>query len=373
VAIDKLSDVQIAAGIREQVAAVLSDPIANTTVARWSLSPEELRYWVPSEMRYLKLASDTIRAVEAELGAAHRPFWMYEPRHRDAAALTKTGVYQDIVSKGVYLTALPRGPERSGYAIWSYSQILSAAKGLKTLPQAVLQLSTDFTDPMTGTNPAEIRRVLRHDAYLGLVMGIKSFNVWSMTETRPSLTTHNEQFQAYASVAADLTGDLNMQQAFLFGEPRDDLKIKITDGLKEIKYIDGTGLKFKFDTLHYLNAAVGSDRYLFLVNSSEQPMDVKITGLPSTFLLDDLFAGTTTHINRSSLTRRLDVLGVTALRFRQDMPIMGEGVARLGLTIVPEPSAAMLAAFAAGLLRSRIRRHASIPLRRRTESCQNAS
>jgi hypothetical protein len=345
-ALKKLSDAQMAAFVREQITAVLKDPIASKTVARWTLGVEEVRDWKSDEMRYLKVASQTIRAVETELNMPHRPFWMYEPGHRNTKALVKTGAFQDIVSMGVYLTDLPRGPERSGKAIWGYTQIVSAANKLNTSPQAVLQLSKDFTDLKTGKNPAEIRRVLRHDAYLGLVMGIKGFNVWSMQEQRPNLTTHNEQFQAYASVVEDLTGDLDLQNVFLHGEPRNDLNVSITNGTKSVKFKDFYGKKFTFDTLHYLNTAVGDDRYLFLVNSTEQPMDVSISGLPSSFLMDDLFAGTTTEVRQTSLTHRLDVLGVSAFRFRQLLAGTSQAAGSLRLQAVPEPSVSALIALA---------------------------
>jgi hypothetical protein len=75
-------------------------------------------------------------------------------------------------------------------------------------------------------------------------------------------------------------------------------------------------------------------------------MDVSVSGLPSNFLLDDLFAGTTTEMNQSSLIRRLDVLGVAALRFRplgSSAPI-GSGAS--APPSVPEPSAAILVALA---------------------------
>jgi hypothetical protein len=333
------SDAHLMESVRQQVLAVLNDPIANKTVTRWTLGMEEVRYWVPSEMRYLKLASRAIREAEASMGVAHRPMWMYEPNNRNSSALQKTGAYQDIVSKGVYMTHMRRGNERSGYAIWSYEQIADAAKKLKTVPQAVLQLSQDFTDPKTGTNPAEIRRVLRHDSYLGLVMGMKGFNVWSMTEQRPNLTTFNEQFEAYGSVANDLTGALNLQDVFLYGEARTDLKLKILSGIKSIPYTDPYGKKFNFDALHSLNAAVGLDRYLFLVNSSEQPMDVSISGLPSTYFMENLFTGTTTQMWTPTFRQRLDVLGVAALRLSQ-LPKLRLMTA---MTMVPEPTfAAML-------------------------------
>jgi uncharacterized protein (TIGR03382 family) len=67
-------------------------------------------------------------------------------------------------------------------------------------------------------------------------------------------------------------------------------------------------------------------------------MDVKISGLPSAYLLDDLFAGTTNEVRKSTLTWRLDTLGVSALRFRQ----LGAAT----VSAVPEPSPAILATFA---------------------------
>jgi hypothetical protein len=342
-AIDKLTDAAIAASVREQVTAVINDPIANSTVSRWTLGTEELRHWKSAEMRYLKVASQAIRDTETALGVAHRPMWMYEPNHRKSSELKKTGKYQDITAKGIYLTNIPRGPQRAGTAIWGYEQIASAAKSLKTTPQAVLQLSQDFPDPLTANNPDEIRRVLRHDMYLGLVMGMKSFNIWSMTEQRPNLTTHNEQFLGYASVVDDLTGDLNLQDVFLYGESRSDLKIKIASGAKSLSFKNPLGNTSKADSLHYLNTAFGSDRYLFLVNSLETPMDVSISGLPSSYMLDDIFAGTTSAMNQTSFNWRLDVLGVAALRFRQFVapPLLRlSGGASMA---VPEPSSAILA------------------------------
>jgi hypothetical protein len=358
------SNAVLAAAVSEQVAAVLSDPTARNTVARWSLGTEELRYWQTPELNYLKVASDAIRATEKQFGVAHKPFSMYEPGTRDTAALKKTGKYQDIVGKGTYLTAIPRGPERSGYETWSYTQILSAANSLKTTPQAVLQLSQDFTDPATGNNPAEIRRVIRHDAYLALVMGIKSLGIWSMSENRPNFATHNDQFLAYASVAKDLTGDLDLQKVFLFGEPRTDLKLQITSGTKTLPYTDVDGDKFKFDTLHSLDVAYGTDRYLFLVNSTEQAMGVNVTGLPTGYLMDNLFAQTTTEMHQTSLPLQLEKLGVTALRFHPiSPPVSDDGDdddsgGGLIIQIVPEPSAvalALLAGFGVGALPCRRR------------------
>lgn len=306
-----LTDVQIAKHTRIQLENIFNDPVANDTVARWSLNPEELRYWRPQEMRYLRIISETIREVELEYNLPHRPFWMYEPNNRTTSGLVLTGQYQDIVSKGSYMTTrFDRGDQRSGWAMWSFNQIVDAAKTLGNSPETVFQLSEDFTDPLTGTDPIEIRRVLRHDVYLSLVMGIKGVDIWSMFEGRPNLTTGNEQFEAYGSVATDL---LNLGKVILFGQPRDDLTVSVTQGQTLINYTHTDNTQMVFDAVNILNVAYGNERYLIVVNSAESEVDIEIRGLPNEYIAENLLEETTWVGNQL----RLKQLGVHVLRIRK--------------------------------------------------------
>ncbi len=316
-AIAALTDQQIIDWTTTEVQKIFDNPTFNDTVVRWSLQPEEFRHWKSQEMRYLQLAYDTTRQVEIANGATHRPFWMYEPNNRSASDLVASGANQDIVSRGVYMTTrFDRGDQRSGFALHGFEAITGAAATLGNTPQAVFQLSEDFTDPLTGTDPVQIRKVLRHDVYLGLVNGIKSLQAWSMFETRPNLTTHNEQFEAYGSVAKELTGGLDLQKVFLFGEEHSDLAIVQTLGQSSINY-DDNGTPEVFDAISKLNVAYEDDRYLFLVNSAETQAEVVVAGLPGAdgYLIEDLFAGTLFHSNDNAITVALDNLGVKALRF----------------------------------------------------------
>lgn len=316
--ISNLTDVQIAKHIRIQLENIFNDLVANDTVARWSLHPEELRYWRPQEMRYLRVISETIREVELEYNLSHRPFWMYEPNDRPISALVLTGQYQDIVSKGSYITTrFDRGDQRSGWAMWSFNQIVDAAEMLGNSPETVFQLSEDFTDPLTGTNPIEIRRVIRHDIYLSLVLGIKGIDVWSMFEGRPNLTTGNEQFEAYGSVAADLTGSLNLGNVVLFGQPRDDLTIIVTQGQTLINYTHTDNTQIVFNAVNVLNVAYGNERYLIVVNSAESTVDIEIRGLPNEYIVESLLEKTTRVGNSKTLQLRLDQLGIHVLRIRK--------------------------------------------------------
>lgn len=154
-------------------------------------------------------------------------------------------------------------------------------------------------------------------------------------------------------MAKDLTGDLDLQKVFLFGEQRTDVKFQITSGTRQFPFTDVNGAKFKFDTFHTFDAAYGSDRYLFMVNSTEQPMGVNITGLPTGYMMDNLFAQTTAEMHQTNLALTLDVLGVTALRLRPIAPLTGsddgdDDGGGLIIRIVPEPSAWALAMLGGG-------------------------
>ncbi len=316
-AISLLSDAEIAAYARTQVEAILNDPVARETVKFWTTQPDEIRYWIAEEMRYLRIATETIRQVEVERGEAHRPIWSYEPNHRPADQMVLTGQYQDVVSRGAYFTTrFDRGTDRAGWAMWSYQQIVEAANTLGNIPQAVFELLQDFTDPTTAGSVEEITRVIRHDVYLSLVMGIKGLNVFSMYEDRPNLTTHNEQFEAYGTIAKDLLGELDLDRVLLAGQEMADLNISVASGPTQFDYLHNGTTPYTFDFLNYRHLAIGDERYVFLVNSAESPMEVLIEGLPNQYIVDDLFAGTSTT-SGGNMAVGLDLLGVKVLRFRQ--------------------------------------------------------
>lgn len=316
-AIAALSDADIAGYVRTQVEAIVNDNVASDTVARWSILPEELRYWDAQDLRYLQVVNDTVKQVELEHEQTNRPLWLYQANHRSADQLAITGEFQDIISKGTYLTTRnPRGAQRVGFAMWSFEQITSAAASLDAVPQAIVQLYEDFTDPLTGTVEDEIRRVLRHDTYLALVRGVDSLNIFSMWENRPNLTTHNQQFEAYGSVAQELTGQLDLQNVFLFGETRDDLTISVVNSPATFTYTHTDNSLHVYPTLNSLNVALGDQRYVVLVNSTESPMDVLVAGLPDSYIADDLFVGTSTPGSSTTVTYTLDKLGVKVIRYR---------------------------------------------------------
>lgn len=349
-ALATLSDQQIHDYVAPIVQAVINDPVANKTVSQWYLMPEEVPANSAPGINYLQVAADTIRQVETSNGLTPRPISEYQPTNVTAANLITVGQGNpgaamkplDVTTAGIYLTKYTRGDQRSGFELKSLRNINQAAATLGTVPQADYEMDQDFTDPLTGNDPVQITKVLRHDVYLGLVSGIKSMEIFSDYQNRPNFTTHEQQFDGYASVAHDLTGPLDLQNVFLFGEKKSDLTFLQTSGQSTITYVAGSTTTL-FGAINTLDVEYGDARYLFLVNNGEDQANVTIAGLPSLngYLVQDLFAGTTVASYDPFLNVTLDNLGVRAFK----------------LTAIPEPATAtlMLLCGSAVLLRRRVK------------------
>ncbi len=252
-AIDALTDDEIASHVATGIRAVLQRDDRLASIATWSIQPEELRHWEVAEQRYLEVVAATVR----ELDPRQRPVWIYEPSHRDEAALIGTDAPLDLVVKGCSPTALPID-HRGAAVIRSLRDLVSAAASLERPAVAVLDLAVD----LPGLNQkviaqdvaaaARLQRLIRHDAFLAFTLGVRGLQIWSMHESRPGLTTHAEQFDAYASVVSNLekplisrdsrpssgieedpgvaSAPLTLSDVILFGTPCTGVNVEVIDG-----------------------------------------------------------------------------------------------------------------------------------------------
>lgn len=306
------SEDQIRTEIERQVAEFVDDPL----VCWWYLSPEEIRFWRKSEIDYLRIASETIRAADPK----QRPIWMYEPNHRNAKSLAKTGQYLDIIGKGSYVNLA--GFERDRIWVrWSVEQEMAAIELLREVDQrerfalVVPELCADPEDP---ADDHLIPDWVRHDVYLGLISGAKGVAIWSLFRRPQVRRTWSIWYNAYAAAADELCGDADLGQVFLLGKPVPDEKIAVSQArgpetvtlfvgdrtkleLGTITDAEREGAEFDYSPLSSRLLEHDGASYVFMCNShAEQavsatltfPIDETVVSLPDETPLTAKTAGT---------------------------------------------------------------------------------
>ncbi|NUQ64016.1 MAG: hypothetical protein HUU20_16185 [Pirellulales bacterium] len=304
----QLSPDEIRQRIREQVAKAAG----SREIAWWYLRPEELRYWRKNELAYLEAASEAVHAADP----LKRPLWMYEPNHRDAAALARTLKFQDICGKGLYTNYSGKQDSRV-WVRWSIEQEVEAIRqtGGTAIPIAVPEM---FQDPPEELRPM-IPRWVRHDIYVSLITGAEGIMVFSGWR-RPRFETFDAYFAAYAGCARELNGPLGLGQVFLFGQRREDIRVRVLGGPERLVLAGKSDAPAdrlgEYPPVSALDVAHGPHRYLFLASSANEAVQIAVEGLPAAPLgLEDLFEKEKVlAVDRGRLELTLEPLAVRAYR-----------------------------------------------------------
>ena len=247
----------------------------NRRIVCWNLHPEEIRPWRKNEIEYLEVASKAIRDNDP----FKRPIWTYDPAHANAKRLSKIAPSVDYLAKGMYTNYAGRKNARV-FCRWTIEQEIEAFKlaGKEGIPLALPEMFQQPAEEELEKIPAWVK----HDVYLGLVSGAKGIVVFSARK-RPKFPAYDTYFNAYVEVGKQLLGPMRLADVFLFGERRNDLLVEVTDGPAEIEFVFASGgvkEPIKYPSLAHLDVALGNDRYLFVVNSANEPVTASIGGMP---------------------------------------------------------------------------------------------
>ena len=319
----QFTEEQLKDTVRQQVLEVVDDPY----VLWWYLLPEEMRFWRAEEMDYMRIATETIREHDPH----GRPIIMYEPNNRTTKSLVKTGAYQDIIAKGCYVNAVGHQDSRI-WIRWSMEQEMVACEQLEKqdgrlrTPLMMPQMSRDQEDPALDSM---VRAWARHDVYLGMMTGAKGVLIWSLFPRQQLMRSHKIHYDAFSEAGMELTRELNLGKVFLFGEEKADLTVQQTEGIREVELYIGPKNKIEENTTsdeereRYLKAypalttreiSYAGRRYLFLCNSSTEPMVCEVEGLPRYAKVERLFVGKGEESSGVPLCVRLAPWEVECLR-----------------------------------------------------------
>lgn len=257
--------------VYDSIAGQVKAAADNAAIAWWDVTPEELRFWYKNEMQLLETMCKAVR----ESDPLKRPVFMYEPGHRSAISLSKTLAQgQDLVCKGVY-TGYSSMRDKRHFVRWSIEQGLEATK-LAGRDVPVILLPEMFYN-VEEADVAKIPAWVRHDVFAGLTAGAKGVMVFS-ARRRPKFTQWEQWMQEYLRYSRMLAGDLG--QVFLFGERRDDITVDLITGPEKVPFsMASAKVETEFSALDVANLAWNGSRYLFIVNSSNEPVTAMVSGL----------------------------------------------------------------------------------------------
>ncbi|MFA9478911.1 hypothetical protein ACERK3_11475 [Phycisphaerales bacterium AB-hyl4] len=324
---DELADVSqddVVARVRERVEEVLGWEGAST-LEWWYLRPEELRYWREHELDYLKWATQAIRDTDPQ----RRPIWMYDPNHRSATDLGHTAAHLDIVGKGMYTNHAGQKRQRV-WCRWTIEQQKLAIQWQNpaAIPIAVPEMFRHPNEylPQGKTTLEQlstvIQRWVRHDLYAALIAGARGVAVYAFAERAGDEDrlpfrgrVYSAYYEAYAQIARELTGEMDLGPVFLFGEPRKDIKLTIVEGPRTIDF-RFRDHEAEYSAVDMLDVAYRDRRYAFLVNSTEEPITVELAGLPAEPVhVHELFGKNTFEVSLGRFSVTLNPLQVKGFRF----------------------------------------------------------
>ncbi len=263
----------------DTIRARIAEFAAYENVVWWDF-PEELRYWYEDEHEMLVRMSELTR----ELDPLQRPNYMYMPTHITAERVARDALYLDIIGCGGYTEYhhMPRPWTR--YAIEREIEGIRQAgfevgqdylAGQKT-PIAVLQL---FYQPekMSIISPLDAR----HDFWASIAAGARGVMIFSYWHKRDGGVLQ-ATWEAYRAAAAQLSGEEQLGQVFLFGEPAEGVGFAILNGPPMSAPFQPYGYdhEIRYPSLNVRALTWEGSLYVLAVNSVERAVTARLFGLP---------------------------------------------------------------------------------------------
>ena len=310
--------------LRTNVAAEVQALAPLKEIVWWAVQPEELRPWRKSEMQYLAVVCDEVRARDP----LRRPVYLYNPNNRTCETLAPIARQVDVLAKGCYVNSVGKKRERAWLG-WSVEQELAALAAAGRPGAIPLVMPVLSQDPEPGEE-GEIRAWVRHDVYLGLARGAKGVLIWSLFRRREVAKTWPLWYDAYAECGRELNGARGLAQVFLFGgTPEAKLDVRLARGEEaarvtlggqaggEAVTTDETERRERDRELPSWVArefVYGDAHWLFVVNSANDAAAFEVRGWPADVAARDGFTSAPVAL-AAALRLELPAYGVAAVRF----------------------------------------------------------
>ncbi len=291
-----------------QVANAIASVANNTQVAWWEF-PEEQRHWRDGEMAIVTNYAKWTRKYDSQ----KRPNYMYIPGHYAAENVQQYIPHLDIIPASVYTKYMDMPHSWVRWRMESTLKGIERAQakigpdylnGEKT-PVAVLELFHEPGDEVITPQGAY------HDFWQSIVSGARGILVFSYFHKRdhPNLES---VWQTYNKAAAQITGLEKLGSAILYGKRPNNVNFEIVSGPARTEEFMSYGMEqpLSYPSIDLLTINWNKHTYIFAVNSANQPVSARLTGLPNTTEATVLFENRTVPVSNGVLNTDFQPLGV---------------------------------------------------------------
>lgn len=254
----------------------------NASLAWWDL-PEEARPWSAREVNLLKDYTACTRVNDP----ARRPTYEYTPNNRNAEQISHLVPTVDIIGLSCYCEELGMPHAWVRYKIQESGLHGIALAGDtvgpdylhgQKIPVAILYCAKWAK---TGRMPSPEQTY--HDFWSAIVSGARGIGVYAYHHAMHDDPSLAQNFERLNEAASQISGPEKIGDVILWGEPNPGVTFEILSGPKKTVTFRPPTEKadVAYPSLNLLSKTRNGALYVIAVNSTDQTVTARITGLPA--------------------------------------------------------------------------------------------
>ena len=263
--------------IRSQLLRAVNNPDYNDQIDIWLTGTEEISTRNSGNVEKLNRYLRNFQKIVQENDPQQRPLWMSDVTGVDASQMNITHQYLDMVGPQMFLERIGNGTH------YEHNVIINRLVGevVKTAETYNIPATVSFGalyEPIPERDTPEfIDRVVEHDLYLALNRGIQGFQIYPWYnytwDGASDTTTWNNYKTSWYKHVKRFT-DYGLNNAYLWGDKRDDLTLKILSGADRNEFYD-------YPSISMQNIQYVDKRFVILTNSSTGIVHVEVSNFPN--------------------------------------------------------------------------------------------
>lgn len=252
----------------------------NANVAWWDL-PEEARPWSAPELKLLQDYTAWTRSHDP----LRRPTYEYTPNNRNAEQISRIVPTVDIIGISCYCEEMRMPHAWVRYKIQEAGihgiALAGATVGRDYLQGQKIPIAILYCAKSTKTGAQPAPEQTYHDFWSAIVSGARGVGVYAYYHAMADDPSLAQNFQRLNEAAAQISGPEKIGDVVLWGDPNPAVTFKVLAGPENtVSFQPPTEkIDFRYSSINLLSKIKDGNIYVIAVNSTEQAVTARISGL----------------------------------------------------------------------------------------------